>query len=76
MYAPGWVVEYAHRDSALVADGAVFDTPLGEVETQGTPLYSGTKETMIQAIAEHIPEDQEDGDRDWWRWHMGRPLGC
>ena len=51
---------------ALVAGGAVVNTPLGEVEVQGTPLGSRTKETMIQAIAGHIPEDQKDADEDWW----------
>ena len=54
-----WLVEYAH-----VADGAVVDTPLGEVEVHGTPLDSGTTETMMQAIAGHIPEDQKDENHD------------
>ena len=66
------MVEYTHGDSALVADGAVVDTPL---EVQGTPPDSGAKETTVQAIAERTPEDQKDEDQDWWRWHLGRLLG-
>ena len=64
-----------YGDSALVADGAVVSTQLGEVEVQGTPPDGGTKETIIQAISERTPEDQKDEDQDWWRWHLGRLLG-
>ena len=55
--------------------GAVVLTPFGEVVVQGTPLDSGTRGTMIQAIAEQIPEDQKDEVQDLWRWHMGSLLG-
>ena len=43
----------------------MVDTPLGEVEVQGTPLEAVARETMKQAMAAQIPEDQKDEDPDW-----------
>ena len=70
-----WLVEYADKDSAGIADGAVVDTLLGEVEVQGTPMAAEDRELMKNAMAAAIPEDQKDEDQDWWRWHMGKLLG-
>ena len=49
-----WRVHYTHKDSSLVAAGALLDSPVGEVDFRGMAMDDAAKDALLTAVSAQV----------------------